>query len=287
MSLLNPKLEAFIAVAKFKTIHAAASAIYITQTAVTHRIKALETSLKTTLFIRTQKGMRLTSEGNALVRYCQAAKEIEDTALLEIQGDNNQIESQLCISSGTSMMHSRVVPQCLNIVARFPNLLLHFDVNDIENRHKSLKSGYCDIAIVRQEVLAEGMQHKKLAPEEHVLVCSQKWKGRKLQDIVKNERIIDFDPSDQFTYDYLKHYDLFDLVQHQRHFINRTGSLAMMIKAGLGYSSLAKEFAKPYFADQSLMVLNAGKTYDVIPFLAWYHRPKPPAYFSAIVDAIQ
>lgn len=52
MSLLSPQLKAFMAIIDAKTVHAAASILNITQTAVTQRLRNLEAQLKTTLFIR-------------------------------------------------------------------------------------------------------------------------------------------------------------------------------------------------------------------------------------------
>ena len=85
MSLLSPQLLAFIKIVKHKTVHAAAAEIFLTQTAVTQRIRSLERSLKTTLFIRTKKGMVLTQEGEALLRYCNATIELEEEALSSIK----------------------------------------------------------------------------------------------------------------------------------------------------------------------------------------------------------
>ncbi len=73
MSLLSPQLEAFVAITRYRTVHAAAVDLHITQTAVTQRIRTLETRLRTTLFTRTRRGMLLTPEGEALLRYCHAA----------------------------------------------------------------------------------------------------------------------------------------------------------------------------------------------------------------------
>ncbi len=81
MSLLSPQLQAFQAIVKYKTVHAAADTLNVTQTAVTQRIRALEEKLRVTLFIRTRRGMLLTSEGEALLRYCQAVRDIEGEAL--------------------------------------------------------------------------------------------------------------------------------------------------------------------------------------------------------------
>jgi hypothetical protein len=50
---------------------------------------------------------------------------------------------------------------------------------------------------------------------------------------------------------------------------------------------LAKEFAKPYLDRGELIVLNSGKIYSHQSVLAWYERPEPPDYFSAVVKAIK
>ncbi len=287
MSLLNPQLQAFVAIVKHNTVHAAAVQLHITQTAVTQRIRALEQSLQTTLFVRTRRGMLLTPEGEALLRYCQAAQDLEGEALANIKGAAGKTEVRVTISGPTSIMRSRIIPQCLPVLRAFPKLLLSFEVTDEEDRHQHLKAGKCQFAIIQKEDVAREMSCKLLKPEQYVLVCAHTWKDRKLKEIIKNERIIDFGPSDQLTFAYLKHYDLFDLVQHERHFVNRTESLAMMVCDGFGYGLLAKEFAKPYINSGKMMVLNAGRMYEHTMALAWYARPEPPAYFSALIAGIE
>ncbi|MGD9153831.1 MAG: LysR family transcriptional regulator [Gammaproteobacteria bacterium] len=286
MSLLGPQLEAFIAVAKHKSVHRAADEIFITQTAVTQRIRALERTLHSTLFVRTRRGMLLTPEGEALLHYCQAAKELEGEALAKIQGAGLQTEIRLTITAPNSIMQARVIPSCLLIIKKFPNLLINFTVNDIENRHQALRAGLSDFAIIQEEQLAAEMEFKRLKPEQYLLVCSYKWQNRTLREIIKNERIIDFDSTDQCTFNYLKQYDLFDIAKHSRYFVNRTENLALLVSEGIGYTTLAKEFAAPYIKNKKLIILNKNKTYNITPILAWYDRPAPPKYFSAIIDAI-
>jgi len=286
MSLLGPQLEAFMAIVKHKTVHAAAEAIALTQTAVTQRIRALERLLRTTLFVRTRRGMLLTTEGEALWRYCQSAKALEGQALATIQGAAKEAEVTLTISAPTSLMSSRVVPDCLKVMSDFPHLLLHFAVNDLNTRHQALKAAQCDFALIPEEHLSPEMQHKTLEPEEYVLVGSRDWKSRALKDIVAEEKIIDSDPTDQITFNYLKQHDLFHLANHGRHFVNRTENLAFLIAEGVGYGALTKEFAEPYVEEGQLVILNRGKTVNVPSVLAWYDRPEPPSYFSAIINAI-
>jgi len=287
MSLLDPQLQAFQAIVRCKTVHGAAAAIHMTQTAVTQRIKSLEAKLKTTLFIRSRRGMMLTPEGEALLRYCQAVHAIEGEALAKIKGTGVEADIQVCITGSTSSMRSRIIPLCLPVIKKFPKLLLRFDINDSEEHGiRAIRAGESQFAIIQQQNILPELQSKILKPEHYVLVCTPAWKNRKLTEIIKNERIVDFDSHDQLTYAYLKQYDLFDLARHDRQFANRTESLALMVQEGLGYGLLTKEFSKAYVDAGELMLLNPGKVYVNNIALVWYERPEPPAYFAALLKAI-
>lgn len=286
MSLLSPRLVAFLAVAKYKTVHSAANKINLTQTAVTQRIKALEQSLKTTLFIRTRKGMKVTPEGEVLLRYCQTITSLEGEVLAKLQGHVVELEVELSITSESSMMRSRVIPSLTPILKKYRNLLFSFRLADEEKRHVYLKSGQCDFAIIDEHHLTAEMSYKKLQPEEYVMVCSSTWRKRSLEDILTKERIVDFNSQDQMTFRYLERYGLSHMNRHQRYYVNSTVNIAQLIGSAMGYSVLAKEFAEPYVQAGDLYILNHGQTLNIQPYLAWYDRPQPPRYFQEIIDAI-
>ena len=286
MSLLSPQLEAFIAIVKYKTVHAAAGSLYLTQTAVTQRLKILEKKLNTTLFIRRKSGMLLTQEGEALLQYCNTAKHIEKQTLSSIQGAALEETINLTISGPSSLMTSRIIPACMPVMKNFPKLLINFLIDDVEQRHEHLKTNLADLAITQQEDISQEFQTKTLASEKYLLVCSSQWANRSLQDIIKNERIIDFNPSDQVSFNYLKKYKLFEAAQKERYFVNRTQILASLISEQFGYGLLAEEFIQPYLNSKELIILNNGKALEHTYSLAWYHRPEPPAYFQALLMAI-
>lgn len=286
MSLLSPQLQAFIAVCQQKTVHGASEKLFITQTAVTQRIKNLEKSCNTTLFIRSRKGMSLTVEGEALLRYCHAVIELEGETLAQLQDGGKIIERTITLCAPSSIMQSRILPSCLPIMKQYKNLLFYFDVNDLEKRHLLLKQGDCDFAIINEEQLTPEMKFKKLKPEEYILVCTSQWHQRNLIDILSNERIIDFEPNDPVTSLYLHKYQLTKYCKQGRYFINNTQKLAMLIEQGIGYSVLTKEFAKPLLDNGKLISLNHSEPFNVTPVLAWYHRPEPANYFSDIIEVI-
>ena len=68
-------LRSFVVVAETKNLTKAAKQLYTTPPAVSSHIKALEEELKTTLFIRSSKGMALTEKGEVLLK--QAYKTLE------------------------------------------------------------------------------------------------------------------------------------------------------------------------------------------------------------------
>ena len=286
MSLLSPRLIAFYAVTQTKTVHGAAAQIHITQTAVTQRIRALEHSLKTTLFIRTKKGMNLTPEGEVLLRYCQHIKSMEGEVLSKLQGVNEDLEIEITLLSPTSLMRSRIIPAMVPLLQKYKNLFMNFKLADLEKRHLQLKAGLCDFAILNREDITQEMQFKKLKPEEYVLVCPLSWAHRTLEDIIANEHIVDFNHDDHLSFDYLESFG-FEYPNHHRYFSNNTHNIAQLVSQGVGYSVLSKEFAKTYVETKQLHILNDGKVLKVQHYLAWYERPEPPNYFSEIIQAIQ
>lgn len=287
MSLLSANLQAFVSIVQRQTVHGAASELGITQTGVTQRIRSLESELSTTLFIRSRRGMQLTTEGQALYRYCQATKDLEGEALAQITGGAKKSETRVVLSGPTSVMSSRIVPQCLPILKTFENILFTFQVNDLDSRIEDLRAGTVHLAIVSPSQVAREMDSKMMKSEKYIMVGSSKWKGRRFQEILKSERLIDFDPTDNMSIHYLKEFDFLDQVKSERHFINNNTALVEMFCSGLGYGVLTLEVARPYLDRGDLTALNSGATLENELALAWYPRHQMPKYFREIVRSIK
>lgn len=285
-TLLNPNLEAFIAVAECKTVHAGACAIHISQSAMTQRILSLEQKLQTTLFIRTRQGMQLTPEGEKLLRYCYTVTNFSHETLMEMLNAGIGSIQRVKISGPSSIMISRIIPRNTLIMKQFPQLYITFDINDTDEIITALRTGSSQFSILKPEHVTKDMESKALTPEKYLLVCTSEWKNRKLSDILQSERIIDFDESDQMTINYLKQFNLFKYAQSDRLFVNRTESLSTMLIAGYGYGVLTKEFSQIFIENGELITLNSGKTIDNFLKLAWYTRPEPSKYFLAIINCI-
>jgi len=65
------QLDAFVEVARRGSVSRAAEALYVTQPTLTARLKGLEQELDTKLFVRSQRGMRLSDAGRAFLPYAE------------------------------------------------------------------------------------------------------------------------------------------------------------------------------------------------------------------------
>lgn len=284
MRLLSPQLQAFLAVARHGTVHAAAEVLHITQTGITQRIKALEKRMHASLFIRSRQGMKITPEGEVLLRYCASFELLEEEAMASI-APTGKPGVLLTISGPMTIMRTRIIPGCIPVMRHYSHLQMQFDIEDDETRLDKLQRGECQFAIIEEHLIQDGLSYKKLKPEQYVLVVPYDWRNKKLETIISSERIIDFDSQDKLTFSYLSKFKLFEMSIKDRHYTNRVETLADMITENVGYGILPLEVAKPYVDNKKLAILNQGKIYHHQLFLAWYPRAQVPPYFAAIIDA--
>lgn len=286
MSLLHPGLVAFMAIARHQTVHGAARDIGLTQTGVTQRIRALERELSTSLFTRSRKGMRLTVEGEALLRYCQRVWDMTGEVLSQVQGSASAPSVGISLQGPSSLIRARIIPALAPMLEEQPNLVFNFRLDDTGSGLRALKSGEVQLAILRRHEVVDELDSRLLKPEVYVLVGPRAWKGRPLEDILDHERIVDFDASDEMTFQFLKKHRLAQPAHPERHLVNNTDALAMLVALGHGYSVLSQEFAEPLFQARKLVDLCPGKILKLDFALAWYPRLEMPSYFKAVIQAL-
>jgi LysR family transcriptional regulator (chromosome initiation inhibitor) len=287
MSLLNPHLEAFLAIHEETTIVGAAAILGIVPTAVTQRLQSLEKDLNVTLFTRSRKGMTLTSEGKALLKYCLCARDLEGKTLAELKSGGEKNEIELRIAGPTSFISGRMVPSCKNIFKRWPNLNIQFTVDDSENRLDLLKKGKADIVVLYLHQVPLELDSKVVKPDEYILLGHPSWKNRDLKEILKVERLFAFHQDDQTSLNYLKYFNLLKFLKRPRLFINENLALSTLLRAGVGFGILTNEIAKPFMDDKSLIALNQGRMMKDALALAWYPRPQMTTYFSDIISGVK
>ena len=284
MILSSDGVAAFVHIAETGTVHAAAAVLGLTQTAVTQRLKGLESTLNMTLFLRSRRGMTLTPDGEALLQYCRSAHELEGLFFSRVS-KSGLVETSITLVGPTSAVSTRAADQCAPLYQKFPHLRLHLRADDHSDRIGVVKRGEADLAIVAPESVPNEMTSKRLKPDRYLLVASAEWRGRRLSDIIENERIIDFYEQDQTT---LKYFNAFELPKPKRGrlFVNENEALLRLFIAGAGFGTLTESVARPALEAGRLVTLNRGQAMEDPLALVWYPRPQMPELLSAIVKAI-
>jgi len=286
MSLLSPELEAFVAIVKTSTVHGAAREIGLTQTGVTQRIRSLERKVGASLFTRSRKGMKLTEEGEALYIYCQKVLDIEGETLSLVKGSAIQKNVRIQIAGSSSIMRSRVIPNTIKLTEDFPEIRFTYHFTDDESPIRYLKSGECQLAIMSTLDVANELDSKVLEPEIYIMVGPYSWRNRDIKDILKNERLVDFNYGDKVTLGFLKKYKIEHLANKEGHYINNTDGLVSLLTIGRGYSVLSKKFVEPYIKSKQLTHLLPDKYTKMDFALAWYPRKEMPKYFKELIKQI-
>lgn len=106
-------IRVFLALGRTNSFVSAATQLKVTHSTVSRRISALETALQTKLFVRTEKGCRLTLAGEQLLPF---AEELEKTALKfqeHVPGKDNQLSGMIRIGTpdglGNCFLASRLI----------------------------------------------------------------------------------------------------------------------------------------------------------------------------------
>lgn len=284
--LKNSLLLAFERIADLKTVHAAASDLGLTQAAMTKRLRLLESQLGVTLFLRSRRGMSLTEEGKALLQFCKTTGEAEGQLMSKLKGESN-MEVSLTIAGPTSAISSRVNKDCIPLYSKYPFLKLHFQSEDHANLIEMIRLAKVDLAIVPPNLVPNEMDSKVLKPDRYLLVGGPKWQGRHLQEILENERIIDFYESDMTTLNYLRKFGLENSKRPDRLFVNENSALIRMFAAGIGFGTLTEDIAKPFIENGDLIKLNRGQVFENPLALTWYPRHEKSNYFQDIIRSIK
>ncbi|MCX8932807.1 LysR family transcriptional regulator [Vibrio parahaemolyticus] len=162
----------FLELAKVRHFGRAAENLYITQAAVSARIKQLESYFDTQLFIRDRNNIKLTSAGERLISYAEVMVTTLQQAKLELSLDDGKA-LQLTMG-GTPNIWDAYLQNCLSIVTdSFGGYGFMAEVMGREMLSRSLLERTLDMAFAFDQIKADELNCKKVADVVLVLVSTE------------------------------------------------------------------------------------------------------------------
>ena len=145
----------FYTVAKYKHMTKASEELFISQPAISQSIKKLEEQLGGILFVRSNKGMELTSEGKMLFEHIKGALEIINNAENEFSSFKSLDKGEIKIGCSTTLTKLVLLESVKEYHKEYPGIKVTI-VNDLtSNLINSLKLGKLDIVIFNEGNIKE------------------------------------------------------------------------------------------------------------------------------------
>lgn len=115
-----------------KTLRKAAEILYISQPAVTQRLKAIEAGFGVEIFIRTKKQLITTTEGSMIIEHARDMLKRERLFFDKIQAHIGEVNGTISIGC-SSLIGQTLLPEVLGLYnSQFPNVEIQVQVGSTE-----------------------------------------------------------------------------------------------------------------------------------------------------------
>src|SRR5699024_9181695 len=150
-----------------KTLRKAAEILYISQPAVTQRLKAIENAFGVDIFIRTKKQLITTTEGMMIIEHARDMLNRERLFLDKMQAHIGEVNGTISIGC-SSLIGQTLLPVVLNLYTRqFPNVEMQVKVKSRE-QIKTNQRNYHIIIIHNNKMI--NLTNTHLFNDEHIFI---------------------------------------------------------------------------------------------------------------------
>lgn len=174
----------FYYVAKYGNVTQAARVLLNNQPNLTRAVKTLESELGCPLFIRSNRGMKLTPEGERLLRHIRIAIENIEAGEAEIIESRNLERGSVFVAASEVALHCVLLPVLKKYRTLYPGIKLKISNHSTPQAIDAIKNGFADIAVVTTPTLPSAMLEEITVRKfREVAVCSSAFSelwGRKV-----------------------------------------------------------------------------------------------------------
>lgn len=255
------QLLAFATLARKQSFTLAAKELFLTQSAVSHAIKALEEELETRLFNRIGKRVHLTQAGEQLLRHAERIlREMQDarTGLEELR---NWGHGRLRIGASLTACQYLLPSVLREFRLNSPRCKLRIETGDAQKMEEMLRCNQIDLAIMI-EPRDDDITFRRLFEDELRFLVSplHPWaqQGAVARSGIADETIILYSKNSQ-TFRMVSEYFLHDHIPlNQVMELGSMESIKELVKIGLGVGVVAPWIVQRELSEASLVSFPLG-----------------------------
>jgi DNA-binding transcriptional LysR family regulator len=178
MNISYDHYAVFYYVAKYGSFTKAANALLLNQPNLTRTVKSLEEELGCALFLRSNKGVKLTSAGETLFEHVSAAFEHFFAAEEELSLNKSLERGVVHIGASEIALHLHLLPILNKFKSEYPGVRIKISHLSAPGALSKLNSGLIDLAMFTSpmeydpEISAVAVKHFR-----EVAVCGENYRG--------------------------------------------------------------------------------------------------------------
>ncbi len=281
-------VEAFLWVARLKSVTRAADKMCLTQSAVSSRITSLEEELGVPLIDRRERHFRLTNSGRRFLVFAERLLDVQRELKSEI-GTPEPRAMTLRIGGIESVLYTWLIPLVEHLRRTQPHVEFELTVEMSPVITEQIRRGSLDLAFAAIPVSGEGIRVEQLPALEMVFV------GRRVDAEGKNWTLPEILEHDVLTFQRgsQPHVALVDLIRkaglkwRKIHTVSSISALVRLVECGFGLATLPYAGAENLAKTTDLGVLQTTTRLEPLPIHASYWTyPDTPQLENAVHDAI-
>jgi len=255
-------LRTFLEVVKRRHFGEAAETLCITQSAVSARIKLLESQLGQQLFVRQRKDIQLTPAGNRLLRHADTIVRGWERARQDIALEP-AFSSSLALGSPLDLWQILLRERLPHIHRMLPATALQIETHPSETLVGRLTSHLLDFALMFEPPMMPGLEMEQILEIPLVLVASRE--GLSVGEAMASDYIL-VDWGSAFA---LRHAELFAEMPVPSLKVN-AGVLALDLLNGMGGSAyLSQRMVQPQLDQGSLFLVKEAPVISRFAFVVY------------------
>jgi len=284
-------VEAFYWVATLKSMTRAAEKLFMTQSAISSRVAALEEELGILLIDRRDRQQfALTNAGMRFLSYAERLMTLHRQIRDELGGSEEDGVHLLRVGAIESVLHTWLIPMLQHLRSVHPNLQLELTVEITPVLVEAVKRGTLDLVFAAQSISAPDIRSRPLPTMEMVFVGAKALARRRpwtLAEIVSHE-MMTFQRGSQPHLALMEQLRAAGLEPPRLHAVSSIPAMVHLIESGFGIATLPAIAAETLVRRHDIAILPCETPLAPLPVLASYrHDPGSSALTAVIQDALK
>jgi len=244
-------LKLFVAIVEEGTIAAAAEREHIAASAVSKRVSELESSFRTPLLRRTNKGVMPTDAGITLLHLARGVLNDLSNMALQISEYSSGVRGHVRLCANISSINQFLPREIRAFMELHPQIHIHLEENVSEAIMRAVADSSADVGIVTAATQHHDLEFLPYHSDQLIVITPK-------EHLLAHRKTITFNETLDYDYVGLRvgsslHRQIIRTAEHLekpvklRIQVGSFDALCLMVEAGLGIGIVPKGAAKPYF----------------------------------------